>query len=131
IAIGIAIFVHLFLNVVIFVNDSMQSTGPLVASQIFYLSMMDLMSHCHITPGRWTSVPTWGTVVLETVMALLISELVLRYVWFTFELVVEGIIYYIISAIGGNEQMSSTVVDIVIILMAVFVMLLVVVATNQ
>ncbi|XP_017081394.2 uncharacterized protein LOC108114793 [Drosophila eugracilis] len=90
----LACFVHLVLHTALFVQlDPVVFEGtPILGSQIFYLSVMDLLCHCEVIPSRWNKVPPWGKSVLETIVAFLIGEISMFGIWFTIETIFADVI---------------------------------------
>ncbi|XP_016963344.1 uncharacterized protein LOC108033511 [Drosophila biarmipes] len=83
----LACFVHLVLHTTLFIQldpDTFNDT-PILGSQIFYLSVMDLLCDCEVIPGHWNGVPPWGRFILETFVAFLIGEFSMMLVWLSME----------------------------------------------
>ncbi|XP_016982870.1 uncharacterized protein LOC108047273 [Drosophila rhopaloa] len=83
----LACFVHLMLHTSIFIQmdpDDFADT-PILGSQIFYLSVMDLLCHCDVIPEHWKYVPPWGKFILETIVIFLVGEIFMVGVWLSME----------------------------------------------
>ncbi|XP_044249592.1 uncharacterized protein [Drosophila takahashii] len=83
----LACFVHLVLHTTLFIQldpDVFKGT-PILGSQIFYLSVMDLLCDSEVIPKHWRRVPPWGKFVLETILAFLIGEFSMVLVWLSME----------------------------------------------
>ncbi|KAH8350708.1 hypothetical protein KR084_004678, partial [Drosophila pseudotakahashii] len=83
----LACFVHLVLHTTLFIQlDPVVFQGtPILGSQIFYLSVMDLLCDSEVIPRHWKSVPPWGKFVLETIVVFLIGEFSMVLVWLSME----------------------------------------------
>jgi len=83
----LACFVHLVLHTTLFIqlDPDIFNDTPILGSQIFYLSVMDLLCDCEVIPEHWKSVPPWGKFILETIVSFLIGEFSMMLGWLSME----------------------------------------------
>ncbi|XP_017050392.1 uncharacterized protein LOC108094363 [Drosophila ficusphila] len=133
----LACFVHLMLHTTLFIHlepNTFEDT-PIFGSQIFYLSVMDLLCSCEVIPEHWKSIPRWGKFILETIVVFFIGEISMVGVWLSMELLlVELIIQFLywtglVSTFSRRSQML--IIEISTVLLGIIFSVIVAVITNR
>ncbi|KAH8292818.1 hypothetical protein KR054_009468, partial [Drosophila jambulina] len=133
----LACFVHLALHTTLFIqlDPDVFSNTPILGSQLFYLSVLDLLCHCQVIPGHWNFLPSWARTVLETIVVFLISEMAMAMVWLTMETYLRELITGVINASGlvlANSYFSQRLIlEIITVVLSVVFTVLVAAFTNQ
>ncbi|KAH8263882.1 hypothetical protein KR038_009153, partial [Drosophila bunnanda] len=131
----LACFVHLALHTALFIqlDPEIFSNTPILGSQLFYLSLLDLLCHCQVVPGHCNFLPSWAWIVLETIAVFLISEMTMAVVWLTMEIYLRDLFTEVTIAFGLTTSYRSQKVILEMTAVGLSMLFAVIVAafTNQ
>ncbi|KAH8356996.1 hypothetical protein KR200_011531, partial [Drosophila serrata] len=131
----LACFVHLALHTTFFIHldPEIFSNTPIIGSQLFYLSVLDLMCHCQLIPGHCIFLPSWARIVLETIAVFLISEMTMAVVWLTTEIYLRELITGVTIASGLATSFPSErlILEIITVVLSILFTVIVAAFTNQ
>ncbi|KAH8244684.1 hypothetical protein KR032_004730, partial [Drosophila birchii] len=129
----LACFVHLALHTTLFIQLDPEhfSNTPILGSQLFYLSVLDLLCHCQVVPGHWLFLPSWARTVLETIAVFLISEMTMAVVWVTMETYLLELIAGITTTTSPKYCTQRLILEIITVVLSIVFTVAVAAYTNQ
>lgn len=133
----LACFVHLMLHTTLFIqlDPEIFSDTPILGSQLFYLSVLDLLSHCQVIPEHWKCGPSWARFVLETIAVFVISEMVMAVVWLSLETLLRELVIEASNASGfviaTSYRSRRLILETITVALSIVFTVIVAAVTNQ
>lgn len=129
----LAFVVHMVLHTTLFIHldPGIIADTPVFGSQLFYLSVMDLLCDTEVIPTHWSNIPRWGKFILETIIAILIGETLMVGVWLSMETLLVNFINVITNWLGLGSRTNTTFQEIGTILLGVIFLVIVGAITNR
>ncbi|KQS61779.1 uncharacterized protein Dere_GG26970 [Drosophila erecta] len=129
----LACFVHMVLHTTLFIHldPGMFADTSILGSQIFYLSLMDLLCNREVIPTHWSKIPHWGKFILETIIAFLIGEMSMVGLWLPMETLLVNFINFLTNWSGLGYRITNIFLEISTIILGTIFSVIVTVITNR